>query len=87
MNCPLSFNDLILQSYFNKQQFDFFFTDERVIKQVTFFDKDLPALIVGTNYGRVCVIPMFQEAEDNVLPIAMIDCHGRNPIEQLYIVY
>ena len=32
MNCPLSFNDLILQSYFNKQQFDFFFTDEKVTK-------------------------------------------------------
>lgn len=76
-----------MQSYFNKLQFEFFFTDEKVTKQVTFFDKDLPSLIVGTNYGRICIVPMFQEAEDNVLPIALIDSHGRHPIEQLYVCY
>ena len=69
-----------MQSYFNKLQFEFFFTDEKVTKQVTFFDKDLPSLIVGTNYGRICIVPMFQEVEDNVLPITLIDSHGRHPI-------
>ena len=87
INCPLSFNDLIIQTYFNKLQFDFFFTDEKVIHQTTFFDKDLPSLIVGTNYGRICIVPMFQEVEDNVLPITLIDSHGRHPIESLYVVY
>jgi len=87
INCPISFNDLIIQSYFNRLQFDFFFTDEKITKQVTFFDKDLPSLIIGTNYGRICLVPMFQEVEDNVLPITLIDSHNRQPIEQLHVCY
>lgn len=58
-NCLLSFNDLVMHSYFNKSQFDFFYSDEKITQQVTFFDKDLPSLIIGTNYGRICIVPMF----------------------------
>ena len=86
-NCLLSFNDLVMHSYFNKSQFEFFYSDEKITQQVTFFDKDLPSLIIGTNYGRICIVPMFQEVEDNVLPITLIDSHRRSPIKALFVAY
>ena len=48
---------------------------------------DNPALVIGTNYGRIFMIPMFQETDVKVFPVVLIDQHHLSPITQLFIAY
>ena len=58
-NCLINFNQLIVKNYYNKLQFQFFFSDEKVVQSCTYASVEEPALIVGTNYGRIFIVPMF----------------------------
>ena len=58
-NCLINFNPLIIRNYYNKNQFKFFFSDEVVTDSVSYTSFDHPCLIIGTNYGRIFMIPMF----------------------------
>ena len=60
-NSLINFNSQVLKSFYNSSQFRFFFTDEKVTASVIFQDNDSPSSIIGTNYGRIFMIPMFQE--------------------------
>ena len=78
----------MLKSFYNSCQFRFFFTDEKVTATVIFQDKDSPSSIIGTNYGRIFMIPMFQEQQfKHVLPTVLIDSHKGRAITKLYLAY
>lgn len=86
-NCLININPLLVRNYYNKHQFQFFFTDEVIADSVIYTSVDHPCLIIGTNYGRIFLVPMFQEQEDQIAPIIYIDCHHQSPITQLFITY
>ena len=80
-NSLIPFNSQVLKSFYNSCQFRFFFTDERVTAQVVFQDRDSPSSIIGTNYGRIFMMPMFQEQQfKHVVPSILIDSHKGSPI-------
>ena len=58
-NSLINFNPLIIRNYYNRNQFQFFFSDEVVTESVSYTSFDHPCLIIGTNYGRIFLIPMF----------------------------
>ena len=69
--------------------YQFFYTDEKVtctliisaiehIKQIT------PALVIGTNFGRIFIVSLFQKSEGNSNPIIAIDSHFGNQINGLF---
>ena len=43
-----------------------------------------PALVIGTNYGRIFIVSLFQKSEGNPNPIIVIDCHFGNKISGLF---
>ncbi|CDW82512.1 wd g-beta repeat-containing protein [Stylonychia lemnae] len=86
-NCPINFYSLVIKNIYNKHQFQFFFSDEKVTDSVTYGSSDNPALIIGTNYGRIFIVPMFQESDERVYPIILIDQHHQTPITQLFVAY
>jgi len=58
-NCLINFNPIILRNYYNQHQFQFFFSDEKIMDHVVYTSIDHPSLIIGTNYGRIFIISMF----------------------------
>ena len=58
-NCPINFYSLVIKNIYNKHQFQFFFSDEHVTDSVVYTSIDNPSLIIGTNYGRIFMVPMF----------------------------
>jgi hypothetical protein len=72
--CPLNFYTLVIKSIYNKHQFQFFFADERIETSVVYTSVEAPSLVVGTNYGRIFIVPMFQENE-KISPILLVDTH------------
>jgi hypothetical protein len=42
---------------------------------------------MGTNYGRVFIVQLFQDIECRGYPILTLDCHQNSPITCLYISY
>jgi len=60
-NCLINFNSQVLKSFYNSCHFRFFFTDEKVTARVLYQDSDSPSVVIGTNYGRIFLIPLFQE--------------------------
>ena len=46
-----------------------------------------PSYILGTNYGRIFIISMFQETEDKIEPILLVDSHHRSKITKLFVAY
>lgn len=71
--CPINFFSLVIKNIYNKHQFQFFFSDESVTDSVVYASIDNPALIIGTNYGRIFMVPMFQESDVKVYPIVLVD--------------
>ena len=63
-NCLINFNPLVLKSYYNVKQFQFFYSDEKITSSALFADRESPSQLIGTNYGRVFVVPLFQELEN-----------------------
>lgn len=43
-----------------------------------------PALVIGTNYGRIFIVSLFQKAEGNANPIIVLDSHFGNTITGLF---
>lgn len=58
-NCLINFNPIIIKSYFNKHQFQFFFSDETITESVIYTSVNHPCLLIGTSMGRIFMIPMF----------------------------
>lgn len=58
-NCPINFYPLVIKNFYNKHQFQFFFSDEAITDSVIYTSNEHPSLIIGTNYGRIFMIPMF----------------------------
>ena len=87
-NSLINFNSQVLKQFYNSSQFRFFFTDEKVTSSVIFQDKDSPSSIIGTNYGRIFMIPLFQEQQfKHVVPTLLIDSHKGSKITKLYMAY
>ena len=42
-NCLINFNPLVLKSYYNVKQFQFFYSDEKITSNALFTDKESPA--------------------------------------------
>ena len=42
-NCLINFNPLVLKSYYNVKQFQFFYSDEKITSNALLTDKDSPA--------------------------------------------
>lgn len=78
--CPINFYSLVIKNIYNKHQFQFFFPDEQVTDSVVYASIDNPSLIIGTNYGRIFMVPMFQESDDKVYPVILVDQHHQSPI-------
>ena len=94
MNCPLNLNKLLLTNCYNKLNFQFFYTDEHVTESTCTVDNQMPVYVVGTNYGRVFILQMFYEFQQNAAsssqsrpPVAILDCHHGSPITNLYVAY
>ena len=68
-------------------QFQFFFSDEIVTESVIYTSSDHPSLIIGTNYGRIFMISMFQEIEEKVFPVVLFDSHHSSPITKFFVTY
>eukprot|EP00347_Sterkiella_histriomuscorum_P013779 403363397 len=86
-SCPINFYSLVIKNIYNKHQFQFFFSDEHVTDSIVYASIDNPSLIIGTNYGRIFMVPMFQESDEKIYPIILIDQHHQSPITQLFIAY
>ena len=72
-NCPINFYPLVIKNFYNKHQFQFFFSDETITESVIYTSIDHPCLIIGTNYGRIFMVPMFQETDEHIFPVVLID--------------
>jgi hypothetical protein len=69
--------------------YQFFYKDEKVtctliITAIEHIKKITPALVIGTNYGRIFIVSLFQKAEGNMSPIIVIDSHFGNQITGLF---
>ena len=58
-NTLINFNPLVMKSYYNVRHFQFFYSDEKITQSATFIDKECPSQIIGTNYGRIFLVPLF----------------------------
>ena len=79
-NCLLPFHPLIIRSFYSSSQFQFFFSDERITDSLIYTSSVHPSLVFGTNYGRIFVTALFQEADEKVFPVVLIDSHHQSPI-------
>jgi hypothetical protein len=86
-NNILNFQPILIKSFYNKNQFSFFFPDESVTDSAIYTSSNHPSYLLGTNYGRIFMISMFQETEDRVLPILVIDSHHKSKITKLFVAY
>lgn len=76
----LNINNFVAQNYFSKHQHSFFYRDERVTAQTFFVSAEYPSVILGTNFGRIFIVQLFQDIEGRAFPILVIDCHEQSPI-------
>ena len=83
----LNINPFIAKHYFTRYQHSFFYTDEKITDQTFYVASDFPSMIIGTNYGRVFIVQMFQDFERRAYPVVVIDCHNSAPITCMYVAY
>jgi len=85
-----------MSNYYNKLNFQFFYTDEKITESVCTIDNQIPVYVIGTSYGRVFILQMFHEFETNNTaagqsnhkpPVAILDCHHGSPITKLFVAY
>ena len=87
-NCLINFNSQVLKSFYNVRSYQFFYSDEKVTAKTVFMDKSQPSQIIGTNYGRIFLAPLFQEQQFKVTsPVILVDKHQSSQITALYIAY
>jgi len=86
-NCILNINQFVTKNYFSRHQHSFFYSDEKITDQTFYVASDFPSMVLGTNYGRVFVVQLFQDIEGRAYPVVVIDCHNSSPITCLYIAY
>jgi len=85
----ISFNDIITEEFKNINYYQFFYNDETVtctmiINAIEHIKSITPALVIGTNYGRIFIVSLFQKSEGNVNPVVLLDCHFGNNITGLF---
>lgn len=85
----ISFNDIITEEFKNINYYQFFYCDERVtctliISAIEHIKSITPALVIGTNYGRIFIISLFQRSEGDINPVILIDSHYGNQINGLF---
>ena len=78
-----------MKSLNNINYYQFFYKDEKVtwtliITAIEEFKTFTPALVIGTNYGRIFIISLFQKCEGKANPAIMIDSHYGNTITGLF---
>ena len=84
----INFQPILIKSFYDRNQFAFFFPDERVTDSCVYTSANHPSYIFGTSYGRIFIISMFQETEeDRIEPILMVDSHHRSKITRLFVAY
>lgn len=83
----LNFQPLLIKSFYNRHQFDFFFSDEQVTDSLIYTSTNNPCYIFGTNYGRIFIVPLFQESDEKVQPVLVVDSHHGSSIQKLFIAY
>ena len=83
----LTLNPFISKNYFSRYQHSFFFSDEKITCQTFYSSADYPSIIVGTDYGRIFIVQLFQDIEGRAYPVVVIDSHFSAPIASLYIAY
>ena len=83
----INFQPILIKSFYNRNQYAFFFPDEEVTDSAIYTSSNHPSYIIGTNYGRIFIISMFQETEDKVEPILLVDSHHRSRITKLFVAY
>ena len=86
-NCILNLNQFVTRNYFTRHQHSFFYSDEKITDQTFYVSSDFPSMVVGTNYGRIFVVQLFQDIERRAYPVVVIDCHNCTPINCLYVAY
>ena len=79
-NCIININYHIAKNYFSKYQHSFFYTDEKITEQSFYASSDFPGMIIGTNYGRIFIMQLFQDIEGRAYPVIVVDCHNGSPI-------
>lgn len=85
----ISFNDIIIEEFKNINYYQFFYKDERVtctliITAIEEFKVFTPALVIGTNYGRIFIVSLFQRSEGRANPVIVMDFHFGNTITGLF---
>jgi len=85
----ISFNDIITEEFQNVNYYQFFYSDEKVtctliISAIEHIKKITPALVIGTNYGRIFIVSLFQISEGDINPIIIIDSHFGNQVNGLF---
>ena len=86
----ISFNDIITEEFKNINYYQFFYKDERVtctliITAIEEFKAFTPALVIGTNYGRIFIVSLFQRSEGKANPVILMDFHFGNMITGLFL--
>ena len=86
-NCILNINQFVAKNYFSRHQHSFFYCDEKVTDQAFYASSDFPSMVLGTNYGRIFIVQLFQDIEGRAYPVIVVDSHNMSPITCLYIAY
>lgn len=86
-NTLINLHPFIQKHYFSRYQHSFFYVDEVITDQTFYVASDFPAIVLGTNYGRIFIVQLFQDIECRGYPILALDCHQSSPITCLYIAY
>jgi len=74
-NNILNLHPFIQKNYFSRHQHSFFYHDEKITDQTFYIASDFPSMILGTNYGRIFFVQLFQDIECRGYPIIALDCH------------
>jgi WD40 repeat protein len=83
----ININQFITKNYFSRHQHSFFYSDEKVLDQTFYISSDFPSMVLGTDYGRIFIIQLFQDIEGRSFPVIVLDCHHSSPISCMYIAY
>ena len=86
-NCIININQFLAKNQFRKYQHSFFYSDELITEQTFYASQDFPSMIIGTNYGRIFIIQLFQDIEGRAYPLIVLDSHQASPITSLFLCY
>ena len=77
-----------IKSHTPLSMFKFFYKDEIVTTTAYAFPSNMetPIYIIGTNYGRIFIIPIFITNTKRVNPILLVECHSSRCVNNLFII-